>query len=54
METIYITGDSLTFVAFIQGLKDSAQLTNIDGHNRWVVTREDGSKYICRPEEANK
>ncbi len=46
----YIEGNDIDYVLFIQGVKDKAELTNIDGHARWVVTRDDGSKYIARPE----
>jgi len=52
METIYIEGDSLAFKAFIDAQGGKAELTNVEGHNRWVIEREDGSKYIARPEEA--
>ncbi len=48
----YIKGNSVEYVLFIQGLKDKAELKSVDGHARWVVTREDGSKYIARPEDA--
>lgn len=53
MEIIYIDGDSLDFKKFIdEHYKDkTAELVGIDGKNRWVVTREDGSKYIARPIE---
>lgn len=51
MEIIYIEGDNLAFKAFIHGLGDKAELLGIDGHFRWVVTREDGTKYIARPIE---
>ena len=27
---------------------------NIDGKNRWVITLEDGTKFIARPIEAKK
>ena len=49
MEIVYIPGTAADFVVFIQGLKDKAQLKAIDGHFRWVVEREDGSKYMARP-----
>lgn len=48
----YIKGNSSDFVVFIQGLKDKAELQSIDGHARWLVMRDDGSQYICRPIEA--
>lgn len=51
MEIIYIEGDSLAFKKFIHDQGDKAELKGIDGKNRWVITREDGSKYIARPEE---
>lgn len=53
METIYIKGGSSDFVVFIKSLGDKAELQGIDGKFRWVVTREDGTQYIARPEEAN-
>lgn len=54
METQYIPGDAFAFKAFIdQHYKDdTVTLENIEGHNRWVITREDGTKYIARPESA--
>ena len=54
METIFIPGDSLAFKAFIdEHYKDnSVELRNIDGFNRWVVKREDGTEYVARPEES--
>lgn len=54
MEIIYIQGDSIAFKAFIDEhyADKSVELTAVDGHQRWVVTREDGTKYIARPEEA--
>lgn len=48
----YIQGNSSDFVVFIQSLKDKARLESIDGHARWVVTRDDGTEYIARPIEA--
>jgi hypothetical protein len=55
METIYIKGDSLAFKAFVdEHYKDNTiSLRNIDGHNRWVVTNDDGTEFIARPWEAN-
>lgn len=50
METIYIPGDSAAFKVYVDEHK--AELKNIDGHSRWVVTNEDGTKVIVRPEEA--
>ncbi len=55
MEIVYIKGSDTDFVLFIQSLKERAELTNIDGHARWVITREDGgTKYIARPESAKE
>lgn len=53
MEIVYIPGDSFAFKTFVdEHYADSTvQLENIEGHNRWVVTKEDGTKYIVRPEE---
>jgi hypothetical protein len=53
METIFIKGNSADFVVFIQGLGDKAELRGIDGKFRWVVTRDDGTEYVARPEESN-
>ena len=52
LETVYIEGMGADFVVFIQSQGDKAQLSTIDGHARWIVTREDGTRYICRPIEA--
>lgn len=52
METIYIEGDFRAFVD--ERYKDgSIELVGVEGKNRWVVTREDGTKYIVRPNEKN-
>lgn len=51
METIYIEGDSFAFKAFIDAQGSHAELRGIDGKNRWVITRDDGSEYIARPSE---
>ena len=53
METIYIAGNHLAFKAYIDEhyKNGTVQLENIEGHNRWVVTQEDGTKIIVRPEE---
>ncbi len=50
MEVRYFPTDD--FVAFIKekGLGTKATLRNFDGHNRWVITEEDGTEYIARPE----
>lgn len=50
-EIVYVPGGASDFVVFIQALKDAAQLYSIEGHARWVVTREDGTEYIARPNE---
>lgn len=52
MEIEYIPGTGADFVVFIKSLGDKAELRGIDGHFRWVVTRDDGTQYICRPIEA--
>lgn len=52
METIYIEGNDAEFVVYIQGLGDKATLHSIDGHARWIVERENGSKVIVRPASA--
>lgn len=54
METIYIPGSDLDFVGFIKKQKPAAELTNIEGKARWVITREDGTKYIARPESSKE
>ena len=52
MEVIYIEGDSMAFKKFIdeQYANKTVELQNVGGKNRWVVTRDDGTKYIARPE----
>jgi len=48
METNYIP--AVDFAVFIKSLpEDRVELVNIDGFNRWVVTNDDGTKYIVRP-----
>lgn len=54
LETEYIKGNDADFVVFIQRLKDKAELKNIGGKFRWIVEREDGSKYIARPQSAHE
>lgn len=51
METIYVPDEEYVF--FIKSLKDTAVLTGVEGKMRWVVTREDGTQYICRPESVH-
>lgn len=52
----YVPGTNLDFVQAIRGLKeqDRAVLSNVGGHFRWVVTKEDGTKVVMRPEESNE
>lgn len=50
MDIVYVPGDSVAFKFYVDLHK--GELVNIDGHNRWVITLEDGTKYIARPEEA--
>lgn len=54
METIYIEGNDTDFVLFIQNLGGKAEFTSIDGHARWIITKDDGTKYIARPKSAKK
>jgi hypothetical protein len=49
METRYITGNDTDFVIFIQNLGDKAEMAIVDDKFRWVVTEDDGTKYIARP-----
>lgn len=51
LETEYVPGTATDFIIFIQSLGDKANMKSIDGHARWVITREDGTKYIARPHE---
>lgn len=50
----YIEGDSLAFKAFIDAhyANKTVELLDIEGHKRWVVTEEDGTKYIARPQSS--
>lgn len=48
----YVAGAGPDFVVYINSLGEAAQLHSIKGYARWIVTREDGSKYIARPIEA--
>ncbi len=47
METLWI--DEGNFVSYIHAAGDKATLENIDGFNRWIITGENGVKYIVRP-----
>lgn len=53
MEIEYVPGGDSDFVVFIKSLGDKAQMKSIDGHARWIVTREDETQYIARPWETN-
>lgn len=53
LDTVYIKGAGPDFAIFIQSKGDKAQIVTIGGHARWIVTRDDGTKYIARPEEAD-
>jgi len=54
METVYIEGDAAAFKVFTDAhyADNTIELRNIDGKNRWVIKREDGTEYIVRPESA--
>jgi hypothetical protein len=52
METILIPGEGPDFVAFIHGQNDKARIEAIEGKFRWVITREDGTEYIARPQHS--
>lgn len=52
MEIEYIPGSDLDYVMFIKNLGDKAVLTAIDRKYRWVITRDDSTQYIARPESA--
>lgn len=47
----YVPGGTAEFVIYIKSLGESAQVTSVDGKMRWVVTREDGSRFVARPQE---
>lgn len=51
-ETVFIPGEAPDFVVFIKAQGEHAQLHAIEGHFRWVITREDGTRYIARPGNA--
>ncbi len=49
LETRYM--NDLEYVQYIQALPDSqVSIIDVDGHARWVITPENGEKYILRPE----
>lgn len=52
METLWV--DEANFVSYIRNVGDKATLEGIDGFNRWVVTGEDGIRYIVRPKIINE
>jgi len=47
-EIEYVPADK--FVEIARSRPDKRVLTDVDGHQRWVFTREDGTQYILRPE----
>lgn len=56
LEIVYIPGDSFAFKAFIDShyADNTVELRGINGKNRWVITRPDGTEYIARPEIAKE
>lgn len=48
----YVAGDGEAFIKFVKGAGDAAQMVAVDGFFRWIITREDGTRYIARPENA--
>lgn len=48
----YVSGGATEFVIYIKSLGESAQVTSVDGKMRWVVTRDDGSRFVARPGES--
>ena len=48
MEIFYVPGTDADFVLYIAQHK--ARWEAVDGHFRWIITREDGTEYIARPE----
>lgn len=52
MEKVYISGDSLAFKVYIDEfyVSGKAELQSVEGKRRWVITREDGTKYIALPQ----
>lgn len=52
LETIYVVGDVVAFEIFIKQNWDNVKLVGIEGHFRWVLTNEDGTRVIVRPEES--
>ena len=50
IETVWIP--VADYKPHIWAVGDNAKLEGIDGKIRWVITREDGTKYICRPKES--
>jgi len=54
MEIVYIEGNDTDYVLFVKNLKEKAVLTAVEGKQRWVVTREDGTQYIVRPVSAKE
>lgn len=49
MKTIFIPTSE--FRKHIWDVGDRARLEAIEGFNRWVITREDGTEYVVRPKE---
>lgn len=52
METLWIADDD--FKKYIDEAGDKADLQNIDGYNRWVITGGNGVQYIVRPQSAHE
>lgn len=52
MEIEYIPGNNADFVVFVKELGDKAVLKVVEGKFRWMITRDDGTEYIARPEES--
>lgn len=39
------------FAVFVKSFKENAELASIGGKFRWVLTKDDGTRYIVRPFE---
>lgn len=55
MEIRYHPGSDLDFVKYMRTIPyPKKELISIEGKARWLITEEDGTKYILRPQSAQE
>lgn len=52
MEIEYVPDNEFRAFIWDKGIGKNANVINVEGRARWEITREDGTKFIVRPESA--